>query len=210
MAKSTLPTNFKDDILNSSMGGKRRYKLINNSDGTVSLEDASAYDQVGSEYGASQVNAANAAVNASADAGKIVDDIDNIGAITQKGYIAGALALKQVNDSLKDAKSSSGLDYSKAVMLLDDEKTSGAWKYTAEQRGVLMLCGIFATTAIMIYKINDLIEGVLCDKGSSSNDRGLCSATILLDVGDFVSVDDGQLSQNAAIYHRFTFFVPFK
>lgn len=104
MAKSTLPTNFKDDILNSSMGGKRRYKLINNSDGTVSLEDASAYDQVGSEYGASQVNAANAAVNASADAGKIIDDIDDINAVTAKGYIAGALALKNVNNSLGGMK----------------------------------------------------------------------------------------------------------
>lgn len=100
MAKSTLPTNFKDDILNASMGGKRRYNLINNSDGTVSLEDASTYDQVGSEYGASQVNAANTAVNASADAGKIVDDVDDIGAITEEGYIAGALALKSVNNSL--------------------------------------------------------------------------------------------------------------
>ena len=40
MAKNTVPVNFKDDIMNSSMGGKRRYKMINNSDGTVSLEDA--------------------------------------------------------------------------------------------------------------------------------------------------------------------------
>lgn len=65
MAKSTLPENFKDDVLATSMGGKRRYRLIHNSDGTVSLEDATTYTQVGSNFGASQVNATNAAVNAS-------------------------------------------------------------------------------------------------------------------------------------------------
>lgn len=65
MPKSTLPTNFKDDVLASSMGGKRRYRLIHNSDGTVSLEDATTYTQIGSNFGAAQVNNANAAVNAS-------------------------------------------------------------------------------------------------------------------------------------------------
>lgn len=101
MAKNTLPTNFKDDILNSSMNSKRKYNMIQNTDGTVSLEDASTYDQIGSEYGASQVNATNKAVNESADAGKIIDDVDDINAVTEKGYIAGALALKALNSSLE-------------------------------------------------------------------------------------------------------------
>lgn len=65
MAKSTLVTNFQDDILAASMGGKRRYRLIHNSDGTVSLEDATTYTQVGSNFGAAQVNATNKAVNES-------------------------------------------------------------------------------------------------------------------------------------------------
>ena len=100
MAKSTVPVNFKDDIMNSAMGGKRRYRMINNSDGTISLEDVTTYDQVGSTFGAAQMNATNKAVNAAADASKIIDDIDAIRALTQEGYMAGALALKQVDDSL--------------------------------------------------------------------------------------------------------------
>lgn len=100
MAKNILPVDFKDDIMNSSMDGKRRYKLIQNSDGTYSLEDVTTYDQVGSNFGAGQMNATNAAVNAAADANKIIDDIDTIRAVTQEGYIVGALALKQVDDSL--------------------------------------------------------------------------------------------------------------
>ena len=100
MAKSTVPVNFKDDIMNSAMNGKRRYRMINNSDGTISLEDVTTYDQVGSNFGAAQMNATNQAVNAAADASKIIDDIDAIRALTQEGYMAGALALKQVDDSL--------------------------------------------------------------------------------------------------------------
>lgn len=59
-----LPVNFKDDILAASMGGKRRYKLIQNADGTVYLEDTTTYTQVGSSFGAAQINATNGAVNA--------------------------------------------------------------------------------------------------------------------------------------------------
>lgn len=109
MAKNTVPVNFKDDIMNSSMGGKRRYKMINNSDGTVSLEDATTYDQVGSNFGAAQINATNQAVNAAADAGKIIDDLDAINNVTQEGYMAGALALKQVNSNLENVTDSIGL-----------------------------------------------------------------------------------------------------
>ena len=102
MAKNTLPVDFKDDIMNNAMGGKRRYRVINNSDGTISLEDATTYDQVGSNFGAGQMNATNEAVNAAADAGKIIDDIEVIRNVTKEGYVAGALALKQVDNSLDD------------------------------------------------------------------------------------------------------------
>ena len=47
MAKATLPTNFKDDILDKKMGGRRRYKMTTNSDGTVTLEDVKACTQSG-------------------------------------------------------------------------------------------------------------------------------------------------------------------
>lgn len=110
MAKSTVPVNFKDDIMNSSMGGKRRYKMINNSDGTISLEDATTYNQVGSNFGAAQLNATNQAVNAAADAGKIIDDLDAINNVTQEGYIAGAIALKQVNSNLVKVRTYVGSD----------------------------------------------------------------------------------------------------
>lgn len=100
MAKATLPTNFKDDVLASAMGGKRRYNMIHNSDGTVSFEDVTNYTQVGSTFGAAQINATNEAVNNAADASKIIDSLETIKANTQSGYIAGALAVKALNSNL--------------------------------------------------------------------------------------------------------------
>lgn len=100
MAKATLPVNFKDDVLNSKMSGKRRYTITQNSDGTYCIEDASTYDQIGSNFGSAQVNATNTAVNAAADAGKIIDSLPTIASNTQSGYMAGALAVKELNQSL--------------------------------------------------------------------------------------------------------------
>lgn len=100
MAKQTLPTNFKDDVLNTSMSGKRKWNISQNSDGTYSITDVTTYDQVGSEFGAGELNATNQAVNASADAGKIIDDPDTAGATTEEGYIAGVQLFNHVTDSL--------------------------------------------------------------------------------------------------------------
>lgn len=97
MAKETLPTNFIDDIMTDEMGNKRRYNLIQNSDGTVSLEDVTTYTQTGSTFGASQINATNTAVNESADKNKIIDSLDDVAANTQSGMIAGALAVAELN-----------------------------------------------------------------------------------------------------------------
>lgn len=100
MAKANLPVNFKDDILKENMNGKRRFNMIQNSDGTVSFEDVTEYTQVGSTFGAAQINATNEAVNNAADASKIIDSLETIKANTQSGYIAGALAVKELNSNL--------------------------------------------------------------------------------------------------------------
>ena len=50
-----LSRDFKGDILDSS-NTRRKYRMINNSDGTVSFEDVTVYSQQGSEFGAKEVN----------------------------------------------------------------------------------------------------------------------------------------------------------
>lgn len=100
MAKANLPVNFKDDILKENMNGKRRFNMIQNTDGTVSFDDVTDYTQVGSTFGAAQINATNKAVNNAADASKIIDSLETIKANTQSGYIAGALAVKALSSNL--------------------------------------------------------------------------------------------------------------
>ena len=101
MAKQKLPTNFKDDVLNTSMSGKRKWNISQNSDGTYSITDVTTYDQVGSEFGARNINATNQAVNESFDKNKIVESLDDIGAITESGYVPDALAIKDLNNNVE-------------------------------------------------------------------------------------------------------------
>lgn len=58
-----LKTDYKDDILASSMNGKRRYRQTSNSDGSISLEDYTIYEQEGDNFGAAQFNAVCKEVN---------------------------------------------------------------------------------------------------------------------------------------------------
>ena len=104
MAKQTLPVNFKDDILASSMGGKRRFNLIQNDDGTYSFEDVTDYTQSGSDFGAGQINATNQAVNESCDKANVIDDLDDIIANHANGMIAGAKAVAELNGKLDGIK----------------------------------------------------------------------------------------------------------
>ena len=101
MAKQTLPVNFKDDILASSMGGKRKYRLIDNGDGTYSLEDVTDYTQTGSDFGAGQINATNKAVNESCDKADVIDDLEDVVANQANGKIAGAKAVAELNGNLQ-------------------------------------------------------------------------------------------------------------
>ena len=106
MAKITLPTNYRDDILNSSAEGKRKYNMSYNQDGTVSFEDVTPYEQVGSDFGAGDINTTNEAVNESFDKNKLVKDLDTINALTEEGYAPDALAFKQLTESLQNIETS--------------------------------------------------------------------------------------------------------
>lgn len=100
MAKQTLPTNFIDDILAPSMGGKRKFTITDNGDGTYEIEDVTDYTQTGSDFGAGQINATNQAVNESCDKADVIDDLDDIVANQANGKIAGAKAVAELNGNL--------------------------------------------------------------------------------------------------------------
>ena len=59
----SLPTNYLDDILDAEVNTRRRYNMITNQDGTVSFEDVTTYDQVGSDLSAQDINNITTEVN---------------------------------------------------------------------------------------------------------------------------------------------------
>ena len=59
-----LKTDYKDDILPAS-SVKRKYNLETNSDGTVSFNDVTEYQQTGDTFGAADINKTNEMVNKS-------------------------------------------------------------------------------------------------------------------------------------------------
>ena len=75
MDAPNLQENFIDDILSPS-NTARKYRLINNADGTISLEDVTVYSQIGSSYGSKELNESNAAINALYD--EILSDLETI------------------------------------------------------------------------------------------------------------------------------------
>lgn len=56
-----LKTDYKDDII--ANGTKRKYTQTTNSDGTISLTDATEYQQEGDDFGAKDINDTNIVVN---------------------------------------------------------------------------------------------------------------------------------------------------
>ena len=58
-----LRTDYKDDILNTEVNTQRKYRKVQNDDGTVSFEDVTAYSQVGDSFGASDINKTNLAID---------------------------------------------------------------------------------------------------------------------------------------------------
>lgn len=94
MSTTPLDTNFKDDILASS-NAKRKYQMTYNDDGTVSFQDVTAYSQMGSAFGAKEVNEERAAIN-KINSDRIVT-LDEIDLVTEPGFFVDAMAVKQLN-----------------------------------------------------------------------------------------------------------------
>ena len=100
MSTTPLDTNFKDDILASS-NAKRKYQMTYNDDGTVSFQDVTAYSQMGSAFGAKEVNEERAAIN-KINSDRIVT-LDEIDLVTEPGFFVDAMAVKQLNRNFKES-----------------------------------------------------------------------------------------------------------
>lgn len=85
MAYTQLKDDYTNDVLNENVNSNVKYILTDNGDGTVSLQDATAYTTLGDSLDASVINATNTVVNAignqvTQNVADITTNANNIGA----------------------------------------------------------------------------------------------------------------------------------
>lgn len=75
------------DYKNDLFFGKRRYNMISNSDGTVSLEDVTVYQQVGDSFGAGDMNKLASVANGFEAKTTVFNEDGSITEVDSNGYI---------------------------------------------------------------------------------------------------------------------------
>ena len=100
-----LKTNYVDDVLDTTKNQLRKYQQIQNDDGTVSFVDVTEYTQVGTSFGAKDINDTNAAINDvngkldTATEAIVHDNITGIFTYTKIGHMCiGCGTLTTTND----------------------------------------------------------------------------------------------------------------
>lgn len=119
-----LSTDFKDDIL-ASQNSKRKYTQVNNSDGTVSFQDSTAYSQVGSSYGAKEIIEEREAIN-NIYANKLVT-LDEIDLVTEPGFFVDAQVVKELNSNIKILNSKNNNGHALKVFNASENLAYGCW-----------------------------------------------------------------------------------
>lgn len=97
MAFTPLSTDFKDEIL-SEVNTQRKYKQTVNEDGTVSLQDMTAYEQEGSTYSAKDIIEERKAIN-DIHANMVVS-LEEASLVTEPGFFCDALVINELNKNI--------------------------------------------------------------------------------------------------------------
>ena len=136
MAIEKLKTNFQDDIINTLVNEERRYALIENADGTISLKDVTSYDQIGSNYGAKEINTTNDTINQLIDKVEKADSVFVLRNQSVLNFVGNTCTISDERitaDSLADVyfTSDTALNAEKAVITV--ETYSGRVDLNAER-----------------------------------------------------------------------------
>ena len=170
MAYTPLRTDFKDDILDPS-NYKRKYKQVVNNDGTFSFQDETTYQQVGSNYGAKEVNEEREAINNIYE-NKLVS-LDDVALVTEEGFFVDALAVKELNSKLKNAETTiknnlMSINTYPVTLNTSNVKTSDSWIECNRIGNLVMVNGcVKITKDVNVYTGINLASGApapCCDK----------------------------------------------
>lgn len=133
---ATLPTNYVDDQLADSMGGRRHYNMTTDAYGTY-LTDVTEYTQRGSTFAAAQINETNAQVNENTNAitnklGKTDDTKNNTTTFTSADTSTSPSSFQTISLMTSGEKHSSLFEkLSQAIKnirwLNNNKRTTGAY-----------------------------------------------------------------------------------
>ena len=84
-----LRTDYKDDVLDISVNERRKYRMENNEDGTVSFIDETEYLQRGDDFGAREVNKIHNALNNSGGSAEWYGTLEEYNALPDTKYTDG-------------------------------------------------------------------------------------------------------------------------
>jgi hypothetical protein len=111
-----LKTDYKDDVFT----GQRRYRELNNGDGTKTFTDNTVYSQIGDKFGAKDVNAITKTLNALQEVRYVLLDVNkwsNTAPFVQEIDVPGILS----TDTPIVALHLSGNESSEAVRALNKQ-----------------------------------------------------------------------------------------
>lgn len=174
MAKQTLPINFVDDILAQSMGGKRKFTITDNGDGTYSIDDVTEYTQIGSDFGASQMNQTNQAVNESCDKSDVIDNWDDIVANQSPGKIAGAKGISKLNSGFFTNTKTVSVKSDINTRIYSHSATPGTYFVTA-----WVSAGINEDVSLSVSMRKNQTDDAYVARGSMKDGGGVCLTKIL-------------------------------
>lgn len=97
MEFNPLSLDFNDEIL-SDVNTQRKYKQTVNKDGTISLQDMTAYDQEGSSYTAKHIIEERKAIN-DIYANRVVS-LEEASLVTEPGFFCDALVINELNKNI--------------------------------------------------------------------------------------------------------------
>lgn len=173
-----LSTDFKDDIL-ASQNSKRKYTQVNNSDGTVSFQDSTAYSQVGSSYGAKEIIEEREAIN-NIYANKLVT-LNEIDLVTEPGFFVDAQVVKELNSKIKNFNTDKTLWSGSVInenVELSDSIYNFRWIYIETEDGI--------ASPILIRKDkNKYLTGY----GYASNSNTIVTVTIKLTINTATNIN---------------------
>lgn len=96
---------LREDYKNDIFAGMRKYEMVQNADGTISLDDVTQYTQIGDIFNSDDINATNKAVNETVDGfAEVLQDTDQFQQTMTQNFSDLETHVNEQVDAIKTVK----------------------------------------------------------------------------------------------------------